>query len=106
MNMKKTSTLIVMALFLFSMVPMSFAIYVEGSEDGGSNGSTDMAVTHARAGDVEPTTFRERLVEAINTIQDDFEKIIVITHIGEIRDAFPVRIDIIGTPEGSMISVS
>ena len=49
---------------------------------------------------------RERLVEAINSIQDDFEKIIVITHIEELKDAFPVRIDVTKTPEGSMIEVS
>ncbi len=49
---------------------------------------------------------REKLVEAINSIQDDFEKIIVITHIEELRDAFPVRIDVTKTPEGSMIEVS
>ena len=49
---------------------------------------------------------RERLVEAINSIQDDFERIVVITHIEELKDAFPVRIDVTKTPEGSMIEVS
>ncbi len=48
----------------------------------------------------------EKLKEAINSIQDDFEKIIVITHIEELRDAFPTRIDVIKTAEGSTISVS
>ncbi|MBN1994252.1 MAG: SMC family ATPase [Anaerolineae bacterium] len=48
---------------------------------------------------------RERLVEAINTIQDDFEKIIVITHIDELKDAFPVRIDVWKTPEGSQVAI-
>jgi exonuclease SbcC len=49
---------------------------------------------------------REKLVEAINSIQDDFEKILVITHIEELKDAFPARIDIIKTEEGSTFSLS
>ena len=49
---------------------------------------------------------REKLVEAINSIQDDFEKILVITHIEELKDAFPVRIEVTKTAEGSMISMS
>ncbi len=49
---------------------------------------------------------KEKLVEAINSIQDDFEKIIVITHIEELKDMFPVRIDIAKTSEGSTISVN
>ncbi|HID62853.1 MAG TPA: SMC family ATPase, partial [Anaerolineae bacterium] len=40
----------------------------------------------------QDTQGRERLVEAINSIREDFEKIIVITHIEELRDLFPVRI--------------
>ncbi len=49
---------------------------------------------------------RQRLVEAINTIQDDFARILVITHIDELRDAFPARIDVTKTLAGSTISVS
>ncbi|MFQ5924612.1 MAG: AAA family ATPase [Dehalococcoidia bacterium] len=49
---------------------------------------------------------REKLVEAINSIQDDFEKILVITHIEELKDAFPVRIEVTKTAEGSLIEVS
>ena len=48
----------------------------------------------------------EKLKEAITSIQDDFEKIIIITHIEELRDAFPNRIDVIKTTEGSTIEVS
>lgn len=48
---------------------------------------------------------RERLVEAIHAIQDDFRCLLVITHIDELRDAFPVRIDVTKTPEGSTITV-
>ncbi|MFC1940569.1 AAA family ATPase [Chloroflexota bacterium] len=48
----------------------------------------------------------EKLKEAINSIQDDFQKILVITHIEDFRDAFPTRIDVTKTPEGSTIEVS
>lgn len=48
---------------------------------------------------------RERLVEAINAIQSDFDRILVITHISELQDAFPARIQITKTPQGSQIEV-
>jgi exonuclease SbcC len=48
----------------------------------------------------------EKLKEAINSIQDDFDKILVITHIEELRDAFPTHIDIVKTANGSTIEVS
>jgi exonuclease SbcC len=49
---------------------------------------------------------RERLVEAIGSVQDDFERILVITHIEELKDSFPVRIDVFKTPQGSQIAVA
>jgi exonuclease SbcC len=49
---------------------------------------------------------RERLVAAINAIQDDFELILVITHIDELKDAFPARIEINKTPDGSQVWVA
>lgn len=48
---------------------------------------------------------RQRLVEAINAIQDKFACILVITHIDELRDKFPARIDVEKTPAGSRLSV-
>jgi exonuclease SbcC len=48
---------------------------------------------------------RERLVEAINSVHEDFERILVITHIEELKDSFPVRIDVFKTPQGSQLSV-
>jgi exonuclease SbcC len=48
---------------------------------------------------------RERLVEAINAIQPDFERILVITHIDELKDVFPARIQVTKTPQGSQIEV-
>ncbi len=48
---------------------------------------------------------RERLVEAINAAQADFQRIIVVTHIDELKDAFPARIEITKGPEGAEIAV-
>ncbi|MFQ5399534.1 MAG: AAA family ATPase [Anaerolineae bacterium] len=49
---------------------------------------------------------RQRLVEAIHAIQDDFARILVITHIDELRDAFPTRIEVEKQLTGSTIMVS
>jgi exonuclease SbcC len=49
---------------------------------------------------------RERLVEAINAIQDDFAQVLVITHIDELKDAFPIRIEVTKTPDGSIAAVA
>jgi exonuclease SbcC len=49
---------------------------------------------------------REHLVEAINSIQDDFDRILVITHIDELKEAFPARIEVRKTPDGSQFSLS
>lgn len=48
---------------------------------------------------------RGRLIEAINVVQDDFDLVLVITHIDELRDSFPVHIVIEKTTSGSSISV-
>lgn len=50
-------------------------------------------------------TGRERLVEAINAVQSDFERILVITHIDELKDAFPARIDVVKSDGGSQIVI-
>ena len=49
---------------------------------------------------------RQRLVEAINLIRQDFRKILIITHIEELKDFFPDRIEVTKTPEGSQAEVS
>ena len=50
-------------------------------------------------------TGQERLTQAIQSIQDDFKKIIVITHIDQIKEAFPSRIEVTKTPTGSTFEV-
>ena len=44
--------------------------------------------------------------EAINSIKEDFERILVITHIEELKDAFPVRIDVFKNPQGSQVAIN
>ena len=48
---------------------------------------------------------REKLIDCINAIKDDFERIIVITHIDELKDAFATRVEVTKTPSGSQITV-
>jgi len=48
---------------------------------------------------------RQRLVEAINMVSEDFAKILVITHIEELKEAFPTRIEVEKTPRGSVVHV-
>ena len=48
---------------------------------------------------------RDKLVETINAIAGDFQRILVITHIDELKDLFPVRIEVTKTAEGSKVEV-
>ncbi len=54
----------------------------------------------------QDTQGRQRLIEAINTVRGDFEKILVITHLDELKDAFPTRIEVEKTERGSTVKVS
>ena len=48
---------------------------------------------------------RSRVVEALNAIKDDFEKILVITHLEELKEEFPVRVEVQKGPSGSTFEV-
>ncbi|GAB4542434.1 MAG: hypothetical protein Fur002_12680 [Anaerolineales bacterium] len=48
---------------------------------------------------------RQRLVEAINLVRHDFAKILIITHLDELKDAFPNRIEVEKTERGSLVRV-
>jgi exonuclease SbcC len=48
---------------------------------------------------------RNKLIEAITAIQDDFDLILIITHLDDLRDSFPVHIQVQKTGDGSKISV-
>ena len=48
---------------------------------------------------------RQRLIEAINLVRNDFAKILVITHLDELKDAFPTRIEVEKTDHGSTVQV-
>jgi exonuclease SbcC len=49
---------------------------------------------------------REQLIEAINAVQSDFERILVITHLDELKDAFPARIDVTKVEGGSQVAIA
>jgi len=38
-------------------------------------------------------------------VQDQFDLLLVITHIDDLRDAFPVQIAVSKTPDGSRVTV-
>jgi exonuclease SbcC len=48
---------------------------------------------------------RQRLIEAINIVKHDFAKILIITHLDELKDAFPNRIEVEKTERGSSVTV-
>ena len=54
----------------------------------------------------QDATGRAGLVDAINKIQADFDLILVITHIDELRDSFPARLLVEKTADGSTVTAS
>jgi len=53
----------------------------------------------------QDTQGRQRLIEAINLVKPDFAKILIITHLDELKDAFPTRIEVEKTERGSTLRV-
>lgn len=53
----------------------------------------------------QDTEGRQRLIEAINQVRPDFARILVITHLEELKDAFPARIEVEKTARGSKVRV-
>ena len=49
---------------------------------------------------------RERILNVIQSIAEDFQCILVITHMDEVKDAFPVRIEVQKTPSGSTFALT
>ncbi len=48
---------------------------------------------------------RDKLVQAINEVSNDFAKVLVITHLDELKDIFSTRIEVSKALEGSTVSV-
>ncbi|HMM42573.1 MAG TPA: SbcC/MukB-like Walker B domain-containing protein, partial [Thermomicrobiales bacterium] len=67
--------------------------------------SIDMLVIDEGFG-TQDSRGRDGLIEALRSIEGDFRTILVITHIGEIRELFPTRIDVVKTERGSQVTVS
>jgi exonuclease SbcC len=49
---------------------------------------------------------RERIVDVISAIREEFDKIIVITHLEDLKDQFPDRIEVWKEPSGSTFRLS
>ncbi|MBQ11525.1 MAG: hypothetical protein CMJ45_08245 [Planctomyces sp.] len=49
---------------------------------------------------------RERILDVIGAIENDFDKIIVVTHLDDMKDVFPVRIEVQKGDEGSSFWIS
>jgi DNA repair protein SbcC/Rad50 len=49
---------------------------------------------------------RDRVLDVIKAIEDRFQRILVITHLEEIKEAFPVRIEVSRTNSGSTFALS
>ncbi|NQW22910.1 MAG: SMC family ATPase [SAR202 cluster bacterium] len=49
---------------------------------------------------------RERILDVISVIGNDFEKVIVITHLDDLKEAFPVRIEVLKDEAGSTFWLS
>jgi len=47
----------------------------------------------------------DKVVEAINSIRDEFKFVLVITHLEELKEMFPVRIEVTKRPSGSSVEV-
>ncbi|MFM7326151.1 MAG: SbcC/MukB-like Walker B domain-containing protein, partial [Nodosilinea sp.] len=48
----------------------------------------------------------DRLIAAINAISSDFACILTVTHLPHLREAFPARIDVVKTDQGSQLALS
>ena len=48
---------------------------------------------------------RDKLVQALNEVRKDFAKVLVITHLDELKDIFSTRIEVTKTLEGSAVNV-
>lgn len=48
---------------------------------------------------------RQRLIEAINAVRPDFQKVLIITHLEELKDYFSSRIEVTKSPSGSKAEV-
>ena len=51
-------------------------------------------------------TNRQAVMDAIQAVSQEFGKVIVITHIAELQDALPQRIEVVKGPEGSKVQVA
>lgn len=49
---------------------------------------------------------RDGLIEAIRAVEPEFRMILVITHIAELKDVFPTRIEVVKGIDGSLVTIN
>lgn len=54
----------------------------------------------------QDTAGREKIADTINSISSEFKLILVITHLDDLKEMFPVRIEVVKSSEGSLVTVS
>jgi exonuclease SbcC len=54
----------------------------------------------------QDTEGRDRILDVIRSIEPDFQRILVVTHLEEVKEAFPVRIEVTRTAAGSTFAVT
>jgi len=50
-------------------------------------------------------TGKDEVIEAVSALKSDFKKVLVVTHIQELKNLFPIRIEITKTKEGSRLEL-
>ena len=48
---------------------------------------------------------KELIVDVLTSIEDDFDKVFVITHLEDLKELFPSRVEVIKTESGSTFSI-
>ncbi|MBN1955284.1 MAG: SMC family ATPase [Anaerolineae bacterium] len=86
---------------------MNFALRIALSRLLAHRAGTELATLVIDEGfGTQDAAGRQRLLEAIYAIQDEFARVLVITHIEELRDAFPNCIEVTKTPHGSTVTMT
>ena len=86
--------------FRINLFPSGFALS-QGSPGPIAGGLPCPPCSSTRVSGPRDAAGRERILDVISAIQNDFEKIIVITHLEELKEAFPVRIEVQKDGDGS-----
>ena len=93
-----------MQIFLEMTQEHVMAGEAEGDEASVSDADIERMLSEEVAHE-ESEDLDSEIEKGIQSIQDDFQKILVITHINEIKESFPARIEVTKTSAGSTFEV-